>query len=239
MPHTDSQQHHSTPDPLSTYDPAARYGVYSVIVALFAGLLVISNVVAVKLIAFGPFTVDGGVFLFPLVYVLGNVLAEVYGFKGARRAILTGFVLSLIATATILVVQFSPPLDSWGFQQSYEEVLGFVPRIVAASMAGYLAGQFVNAWLLVRLRDLAPRRSGQSAKLWFRLIGSTAVGQLVDTVIFCTVAFFGVIIGWEFIGYVALGYTIKVLVEVVLLPVTTRVIVRVRERENFAAPGKP
>lgn len=236
MPHTDSQRH-SAPDTHNSYDPAARYGVYGVIVALFAGLLVISNIVAVKLIAFGPFTVDGGVFLFPLVYVLGNVLAEVYGFNGARRAIITGFILSLIATTTILVVQFSPASPSWQFQQSYEEVLGFVPRIVAASMAGYLAGQFMNAWVLVRLRDQASQRTGQASKLWFRLIGSTAVGQLVDTIVFCTVAFFGVIIGWEFIGYIALGYTIKVLAEVILLPITTRVIVAVRRREDFAPPA--
>lgn len=231
MPHTTSPRpSQSTPD----FSPNIS-GYYAVILAIFAGLLLISNIVAVKLISFGPLTVDGGVFLFPLVYIVGDVLAEVYGFKGARRAILTGFGLSLLATATILLVQISPASDEWTSQAAYEEVLGFVPRIVAASMAGYLAGQFVNAWLLVKLRDRARTTNGPVGKLWFRLIGSTAVGQLVDTIFFCTIAFYGVIIGWEFIGYTALGYGIKVCAEVVLLPVTTRVISWVRNREIAAS----
>lgn len=211
---------------------AARAETYAVILALFSGLLVITNVVAVKLIAFGPFIVDGGFFLFPLVYILGDVLAEVYGFKGARRAILTGFALSIIATLTIWIVQLSPPADDWTSQASYEEVLGFVPRIVAASMTAYLVGQLANAWVLVRLRDRAARSQGTIARLWFRLIGSTMVGQLIDTLVFCTIAFYGVITGVDFIGYVVLGYVIKVLAEVVLLPATTWTITRVKLLEE-------
>ena len=222
MPHTTSAQYR-TPE---------IHGSYAVIVALFTGLLVISNVVAVKLISFGPLTVDGGVFLFPLVYIVGDVLAEVYGFKGTRRAIFTGFALSILATATILLVQVSPAAAEWGGQAAYEEILGFVPRIVAASMAGYLAGQLVNAWVLVKLRDRARQAKGPAASLWFRLIGSTAVGQLVDTTVFCIIAFYGVIVGWQFLGYTVLGYVIKVGAEVVLLPVTTRVIAWVRRREG-------
>lgn len=222
MPHTSSPHH---------FDHTIRSN-YAIILALFAGLLVISNVVAVKLISFGPLTVDGGVFLFPLVYIVGDVLAEVFGMRGTRRAILTGFMLSLLATATILLVQVSPPAGEWGGQAAYEEVLGFVPRIVAASMAGYLVGQFLNAWVLVQLRDRAASATGVLGALWFRLISSTAVGQLGDTIAFCTIAFYGVITGWSFIGYVALGYVIKVGAEVVLLPVTTRVITWVRAREH-------
>jgi len=131
---------------------------YPIIGILFAGLLVITNVVAVKLIDVGPLTVDGGVVLFPLVYVLGNVLAEVYGFHATRRVIFTGFMLSLIASLTIFLVQLAPAAAEWGGQAAYEEVLGFVPRIVAASLCGYLAGQLVNAWLLVQLKNFAARR---------------------------------------------------------------------------------
>lgn len=209
----------------------ATRSLYPLILASFVTILVISNVVAVKLIAAGPLTVDGGVFLFPLVYILGDVLAEVYGFKAAKRAIFTGFALSILATLTIVLVQISPPAPDWPNQEAYEAVLGFVPRIVVASMLAYIAGQLTNAWLMVRLRDRASQKSGWVSKLWFRLIGSTVVGQLVDTLVFCTVAFYGMLMGWSFWGYVALGYVIKVMAEVVLLPITTRVISRVRKKE--------
>lgn len=215
----------------------ARYGV---VVAVFVGLLLISNIVAVKLIAFGPwqvggldlgpFIVDGGVFLFPLVYITGDVLAEVYGMRGARRAIFTAFALSALTSLTIWVVQLSPVAPGWENQQAFEAVLGFVPRIVLASLAAFVVGQLMNAWVLVRMRDRTHERL-----LRTRLIASTLVGQLFDTVVFCTIAFWGVLDGWDFLGYVALGYVIKCLAEVVLLPITTRVIARVRAAELRAA----
>ena len=203
---------------------------YAIVVAVFVGLLLISNIVAVKLISFGSFIVDGGVFLFPLVYIVGDVLAEVYGLRASRRAILTAFGLSLLTSLTIWIVQVSPAAPGWEQQEAFESVLGFVPRIVAASLGAFLAGQLVNAWVLDRMRR---RTSGRFLRT--RLIGSTVVGQLVDTVVFCTIAFFGVLEGWDFIGYTALGYAIKVLAEVVLLPVTTRVIRAVRRAEAAGA----
>lgn len=202
---------------------------YAIIVATFIGLLLISNIVAVKLIAAGPLIVDGGVFLFPLVYIVGDVLAEVYGWRASRWAIYAAFALSALASLTIWVVQLSPAAPGWENQESFEAVLGFVPRIVFASLVAFLVGQLINAWVLVRLRA---RTSGRFLRT--RLIGSTLIGQLVDTVVFCTIAFFGEITGWDFIGYVALGYVIKCLAEVVLLPVTTRVIARVRQAETAA-----
>lgn len=212
---------------------AARLGTrYAVILATFVGLLLISNIVAVKLISFGPFIVDGGVFLFPLVYIVGDLLAEVYGFKASRRAIVTAFLLSALTSVTILVTQISPPAQGWENQEAFEAVLGFVPRIVLASLGGFLAGQLINAWVLVRLRQ---RTSGRFLRS--RLIGSTMVGQLADTIVFCTIAFFGVIEGWDFIAYTALGYGIKVLAEVVLLPITTRVISFVQAAEERERHG--
>lgn len=202
---------------------------YATIIAVFIALLLISNIVAVKLISAGPLIVDGGVFLFPLVYIVGDVLAEVYGWRAARRAILIAFVMSVVASLTIWLVQVSPAAPGWENQEAFESVLGFVPRIVLASLTAFLVGQLVNAWVLVRLRD----RSGDRL-LRTRLIGSTAVGQLIDTVVFCTIAFYGEIDGWDFLGYVALGYAIKLSAEVVLLPITTRVIARVRRAEERA-----
>lgn len=205
--------------------------MYPVLVAVFVGLLLISNIGAVKLISFGPIITDGGVFLFPLVYVVGDILAEVYGLKAARKAIFIGFAMAILAALTFWLVQLSPPADGWGNQEAFEAVLGFVPRIVLASLLGFLAGQLLNAWVLVRIKA----RTGEGS-LWARLVGSTAVGELVDTVVFCTVAFYGVITGGEFLAYVLAGYLYKTLVEVVLLPVTYPVIAWVKRREPSYDP---
>ncbi|RCK69348.1 VUT family protein [Desertihabitans brevis] len=240
------------PRPAATEEPSpprrpagpAR-GNYDLVVALFVGLLLISNIGATKLIQLGPevavggypvlpVITDGGAFLFPLTYVLGDVLAEVYGWRRARRAIVVGFVLAALMSLTFWVVAAMPPASDWTLQQAWVSVLGFVPRIVVASLCGYLAGQLLNALVLVRLK----RRTG-GRRLWLRLLGSTVVGELVDTVVFCTLAF-GSPGSWlggdsipleSLVNYVVTGFVYKVLVEVVLLPVTYLVIRAVRARE--------
>ncbi|MGR4008956.1 queuosine precursor transporter [Leucobacter sp. 1207-22] len=215
---------------------AAAGARYATISAAFVGILLISNVVAVKPITFGSITLgafslpmifDGGVFLFPLAYILGDVLAEVYGLKAARRAIFTAFALAALASLTILIVQISPPADGWGNQEAFAAVLGFVPRIVAASLAAFLIGQLLNAWVLDKMRK---RTAGRYLRT--RLIVSTMAGQLLDTLVFCTIAFAGIITGVDFVMYVVLGYVVKVLAEIVLLPLTTRVISSVRRAET-------
>jgi len=216
-------------------DPATarpRSGNYDLIVVLFCGLLLISNIGATKLIQFGPIITDGGALLFPMTYILGDVLSEVYGFRRAKRAILMGFGLSILASFTFWLVQEAPPADAYTNQKAFEAVLGFVPRIVLASVLGYLAGQLLNAYVLVKIKE----RTREKA-LWLRLIGSTVVGELADTAVFCTVAFFGVITGGEFISYVVTGYVYKVLVEVVFLPITYPVIALVKRHEPDYVPG--
>ena len=200
--------------------------LYPVIVAVFVGVLLISNIGATKLIAAGPLIVDGGAFLFPLTYIIGDVLSEVYGWKAARRAILIGFAMSILAAITFFVVQISPPADGYTNQAAFEAVLGFVPRIVLASVCGYLVGQLLNAYVLVRIKERTKERY-----LWARLIGSTAVGEAADTVVFCTIAFYGVITGADFLNYVIVGYLYKTLLEVVLLPITYPVIRAIKRRE--------
>jgi queuosine precursor transporter len=194
--------------------------------AAFVGLLLISNIGAVKLIEFGPIITDGGVFLFPLVYIVGDVLSEVYGFKAARKAIYTGFAMAVLASFTFYLVQISPAASDWGNQSAFESVLGFVPQIVLASISGFLVGQLLNSWVLVKIKEKTKEK-----KLWLRLIGSTAVGELADTLVFCTIAFYGVITGWNFVNYVVVGYLYKTLVEVLLLPVTYNVIKIVKKKE--------
>ena len=201
-------------------------GLYPIVVGLFVALLLISNIGATKLIAFGPLITDGGIFLFPLVYILGDVLSEVYGWKAAKRAIILAFAMSILAGLTFWLVQISPPAAEYENQAAFEAVLGFVPRIVLASVLGFIVGQLLNAYVLVWIKERTSEGS-----LWFRLIGSTAIGQLADTIVFCTVAFYGILTGYEFLIYIAVGYFAKTLVEVVLLPVTYMVIGFVKRHE--------
>ena len=226
-----------TPDPDEGPVRFAQTGssLYPVIVALFVGVLLISNIGTTKLIALGPLIVDGGAFLFPLTYIIGDVLSEVYGWKAARRAILIGFAVSVLAAITFLVVQIAPPASGYENQGAFEAVLGFVPRIVLASMCGYLVGQLLNAYMLVRIKERTKERY-----LWARLIGSTAVGELADTIVFCTIAFYGVITGADFLNYVVVGYIYKTLLEVVLLPITYPVIRAIKRREpSYGAAEVP
>ena len=222
----------SSPHP-AHYATTSR-SLYPVIVGVFVGLLLISNIGAVKLIEFGPIITDGGVFLFPLVYIVGDILSEVYGFKAARKAIFIGFAMSILAALTFWLVQISPPAEAWGNQEAFESVLGFVPRIVLASVAGYLVGQLLNAWVLVKIKERT-----QEKALWLRLLGSTAVGEFADTIVFCTIAFYGVITGEEFLIYVAFGFAYKTLVEIVLLPVSYAVIGWVKRHEPTYADAVP
>ena len=216
-------------------------GIYAVVVATFCGLLLISNIAATKTITVvdglpqmlggGIFT-DGGAILFPLTYVLGDVLAEVYGLRQARRAIWVGFGLAALAALTFLAVGAAPPGPGYENQEAFVAVLGFVPRIVIASLCGYLAGQFLNAYVLVRIK----RRTAER-RMWARLVGSTVVGQFADTALFCIIAFAGVFPTLSsLISYTVTGYIYKVAVEVIMLPVTYAVIRAIKRREpGYAA----
>ena len=194
--------------------------------AVFVALLVISNVGAVKLISAGPLILDGGAFLFPLVYITGDVLSEVYGFKAARKTIYIGFGMAILSALTFWLIQMSPSATGWENQGAFEAILGFVPRIVLASVCGFLVGQLLNAYVLVKIKA----RTNESS-LWLRLIGSTVVGEFADTIVFCTIAFYGIITGGDFLNYVIVGYFYKTLLEVLLLPITYRVISYVKANE--------
>jgi queuosine precursor transporter len=216
---------HPRPHDLARFAETGR-SLYPIVVGVFVALLLLSNIGAVKLISFGPIITDGGVFLFPLVYIVGDLLTEVYGFKAARRAIILAFSMSVLAAITFWLIQISPPAADWGNQEAFESVLGVVPRIVIASITAFLVGQLLNAYVLVWIKE----RTAEKA-LWLRLLASSAVGQLVDTLIFGFIAFWGIITGTEFVIFVLAGYVYKVAVEVILLPVSYRVIAIVKRRE--------
>ena len=204
-----------------------NYRYYDVILAFFAAMLLISNLGATKLISFGPIITDGGAILFPLIYIFSDVLTEVYGYKYARRAIWTGFGVMLLAVFAFTIVRFMPAAPEYTDQHAFEAVLGFFPRIVLASLTAYLVGSFINSYILAKLKV---KMGGK--KLWVRLIGSTFVGEFFDTLIFTTVAFAGILTAPDFVKFVLIGWLFKTGVEVVLLPVTYRVIAFLKKREN-------
>jgi len=188
--------------------------------------LLISNIGATKFIDVGFIKTDGGAFLFPLTYILGDVLTEVYGFRAARRVIYTGFGLGALAGLTFWVVQLAPAAAEWPNQAAFEAILGFVPQIVLASIIAFLCGQLSNSWTLVQIK----KRTAEK-KLWARLIGSTVVGEFVDTVVFTMIASLGRLSFEEFLNYFVVGYVYKTMLEVILLPITYRVIKIVKARE--------
>lgn len=204
-----------------------HYLYYDLILAAFAAMLLISNLAATKLIAFGPIITDGGAVLFPMIYILNDVLTEIYGYKHARRAIWTGFSVMLLAVLAFTIVRYMPSAAEYTDQKAYEAVLGFFPRIVAASLTAYLFGSFLNAFVLAKLKI---RTGGK--QLWLRLIGSTVVGEFFDTVIFAFIAFGGIIKGWDMVIYILIGWGFKTGVEVVMLPITYRVIAFLKRKEG-------
>ncbi len=213
---------------------------YDVILALFCVVLVVSNIAATKGIEFDlgtfslgsvqilPIITDGGAFLFPLAYILGDVISEVYGFKAARRAVFTGFAMALLAAGTFWIVQQAPAASFYENQAAFEAVAGPVGQIVAASVIGYVVGQLVNSWVLVRMKQRTAERG-----LWARLIGSSGVGEAADTLLFCAIAAgaIGITDMGQFWNYAVVGFVYKVGVEVVVSPVTIGVISLIKRRE--------
>lgn len=194
---------------------------FDLLLALYCVLLILSNIGATKGVAFGPILTDGGFFLFPLAYVLGDVVTEVYGFKAARRAIIASFLAGAFASLSFWVTIMLPSADFYENQSAFEAVLGPVPRIIGGSLLGFLVGQLLNAWVMALLKKWTGERH-----MWVRLIGSTLVGEFFDTLIFCTIAapILGIEKFGDFANYVIVGYVYKCLIEVIILPITYPVI---------------
>lgn len=209
---------------------------YDILLCLFCVILIISNISATKGILFNvdllfvnfSLITDGGALLFPLAYVLGDVLSEVYGFKAARRAIVMGFLMSALASVSFWLVILAPAADFYENQDSFENVLGFVPLIVLASLLGYLVGQTLNSWVLVKIKSITKEK-----KLWLRLLGSTGVGELADTFIFCVIAaqVIGINSFSDFLNYFVVGYLYKCLVEILFMPFTYKIISWIKRSE--------
>ncbi|AGG65657.1 queuosine precursor transporter [Corynebacterium callunae] len=205
--------------------------LYPVLLALFVTVFLISNINATKGVEIGPLITDGAFFLFPIAYVLGDVLAECYGYKSTRRAIITGFIITIIAVFSFYIAIWLPAASFWEGQEAFSSTLGLVPQIVLASLAGYIVGQLLNAKVLVSIKI----RTGEKS-LWARLLGSTIVGEFADTLIFCAIAapVIGIATGADFLNYVIVGFLWKTLLEVILMPITYFVIAWVKKREGYS-----
>lgn len=187
----------------------------SLITASFVTVLLVSNVASSKILILGPFTLDGGTILFPLSYIFGDILTEVYGFARARRVIWTGFAMVILASLVFIIVGKLPPAPDWGGQSAYQTILGLTPRIVAASIMAYFCGEFLNSFVLAKLKIAT---SGKW--LWLRTIGSTLIGEGADTLIFVATAFWGVLPSPLLTTIVVSNYIFKVGIEVLFTPVT-------------------
>jgi queuosine precursor transporter len=207
---------------------------YPMFVAVFTGLVIISNVTATKGVAFGPIIgnwsiiTDGGFIVFPLTYVIGDVLSEVYGFKAARRAIYLGFAMNALAALAFWVTIYLPAADFYTNQAHFENVVHAYTQLIIAGLAGFIVGQTINAWVVVAIKAHTKEKH-----LWARLVGSTFAGQLGDTLVFCSIAAgaIGINSVGDFVTYTALGWLYKTSVEVVMLPVTYRVISYIKRNE--------
>ncbi len=201
---------------------------FVILAALFVTCLITANIIAVKLISLGPFILPAAIFVFPFSYIFGDVLTEVYGYRWARRVIWLGFLCNLIFVFFAWIGQILPPASSWGAQQAYERILGYAPRLLVASFLGYLAGEFVNSFVLSKMKILTRGRW-----LWSRTISSTILGQGVDTSIFITLAFIGTT---SFVPIIILYHWLaKVVIEVVATPVTYAVVNFLKKKESVDA----
>jgi uncharacterized integral membrane protein (TIGR00697 family) len=213
----------------------AHFRYYDLVMAAFVAILLLSNVLGagkrteldLPLIGLVPF--GAGILFFPLSYVIGDILTEVYGYERARRCIWAGFVATLFMALMSWVVVALPPAAGWPGQGAYESVFGQVPRIVLASVVAFWAGEFANSYVLARMKILTRGRH-----LWSRTIGSTFVGQGIDSLIFYPLAFYGAA-GWPVEAMLAVmvsQFALKVGWEVLLTPVTYGVVGFLKRREG-------
>lgn len=158
------------------------------VTGLFVTVLVISNIIAVKLVTAGPLVLTAAIVLFPLSYILADVLTEVYGYAVARQVIWIGFLCNLVAVCAMMLGGLLPAAPFWQEQEAYDAILGFSARLLAASFLAYLGGEFLNAFVLAKLK----LRTG-GRHLWLRTVSSTLVGQALDSAVFVVVAFAGVL----------------------------------------------
>jgi len=206
-----------------------QFKYYDLYVHAFVTVLLVSNIVAPKITAMGPFDLglmtvgpfvfSGAQILFPLTYIFGDIFTEVYGYAASRRAIWLGFFSSVLLAVVASIIVGLPPAPTWTGQEAYSYVLGFLPRLVVASLIAFLVGEFANAYVMSRMKVMT-----QGKHLWARTIGSTLAGQAVDSFLVILIAFGGTQPLPVLLNLMVSGYVAKVLFEVAATPLTYLVI---------------
>ncbi len=216
--------------------PIRSYRWLPFVTALFVTTLLISNIIAVKLVVLFGLIVPAAGILFPIAYIFGDVLTEVYGYARARQVIWTGFFCNLIAVIAIWIGGQLVPAPFWSAgsfttaqaaQQAYQAILGFAPRLLAASFAAYLVGEFLNSFVLAKLKVRT-----QGRFLWLRTISSTIIGQGADSAVFITLAFAGIIPGAGLLQAILSQWFLKVVYETVATPLTYVVVNALKKAET-------
>ena len=219
---------------------ARSYKYLDALTTAFVVILLVSNLIAQKICligpfavagwSIGPFAVSGAVLLFPVTYIFGDVFTEVYGFAASRRAIWLGFFGTALLYLIGAIVISLPSAPGWRNQQAFATVFGFIPRILAASLIAFWAGEFANSYTMARLKLIT-----NGSKLWTRTIGSTVVGQAVDTFLVIVLTFGGIYPVRTLFNIIATGYALKVGYEVVATPITYLVINWLKRAEHSDA----
>jgi uncharacterized integral membrane protein (TIGR00697 family) len=199
---------------------------FVIISAIYVTALLTANIISVKVIGFGSVVMPAAIIIFPLSYIFGDILTEVYGYRWARRVIWLGFGCNLIFVVFSYLGQLMPAASFWSDQQAYESILGYAPRLLLASVCGYLVGEFVNSFIMAKMKVATKGRW-----LWARTIGSTVFGQGLDTAIFIVIAYIGTA---SFIPLMILyHWLIKVAIEALATPITYKTVNYLKRKENI------
>jgi len=188
---------------------------FTLAASTFVAFILISNIAAQKLIPIGPFVFTGGILLFPVTYIFSDILVEVWGYSKSRLVVWSGFAASLLMAVMLYLVAILPPAPGWPHQQEFATTLKQVPRVVIASLIAYLSGEFINNYILARIKI---RSEGKHTG--FRFIASTLFGQAADTVLFAVIAFYGVVPTDVLIRTIGSVYAFKVIYEIIALPLS-------------------
>jgi uncharacterized integral membrane protein (TIGR00697 family) len=203
---------------------------FILLVAIFITTLIVSNIIAVKLVDVGGWILPAGIIIFPVSYIIGDVLTEVYGYRRARQVIWLGFACNLLAIAAIWLAMVLPPVAFWDGQTAYERILGYTPRLLVASFLAYLMGEFANSYVLARLKIAT-----QGRWLWTRTIGSTLVGQGLDSAVFLVVAFAGSLPAGVLVSAIVVQWLAKSAYEALATPFTYGIVNFLKRHEGLDA----
>lgn len=202
--------------------------IYELLAGLFVMTLIVSNIASVKMVSAGPFVFDAGTILFPLAYIIGDIVTEIYGFKMMRRLLYVGIITLLVTSLTFWVVGVLPAATDWPNQAAYDSILGVVWRIAGASIAAIFVGELLNAYVLSSLKIKT-----KGKKLWGRIIGSSAIGGLADTIVFSVLAFAGTMPTSVIVQLIVTVYLIKLGTEIIISPLTVKIITLIKKSENI------